>query len=350
MPMIKTSKIKIFYTTLVLILMLVASLMFANSKLTKQKSTLGDGPFFMAACYIFNVKLEIVRRLSQDYICIPTSDGGWLSANIEKLVRRAPDGETIWQKSGYYSHRIQLLSDNSVIVFFSENKKFGQELMRFDQVQKLDYSTGEVLKTFSVYEDLFLNPKVSSFKAVTDVGEKQVLALGVKHEGSHLNAISVAKDKLYVSDSHRPTIVLDLSLKFEGIDTSIIKKLNLGMAFEDAKHDVQYFDDGRQVVFLNAHSDKLNKSRSFRIFEFDGDKIKFQFPNRPEDFDETFCCGGVEKIGQIYLVGYRAKGGESSVIGFVSKGGRWLMKRKIPIQIQEIKKISVENYLSLNKI
>lgn len=314
----------------------------------RRTSLIPTGEFYMAGCQIFNSELDIVKSLPPAYICLPTSDGGWLSADTEKLVRHAADGHTQWERAGFYSHRLQLLNETSVLVLLTEYHDYKNEKVRFEIVQKLDDRTGNVQAEFSLYKNLFLASMDSSYKTLTDSGEIAVLNRGVKREASHLNAFSVNLDFIFVGDSHRPSLVLDHNLKFRGFNDSLEKNLQLGMRFQDMKHDIQ-FNNNESLVFLNHATDASSRLKTFKVIEFRDNQKIFEFPEKPADFIETSCCGGVEKLGVNYLVGFRAKDRISSVIGIVSGDKRWLIKKTIPMQIQEIKRIPYPDYLQLNQ-
>ena len=229
------------------------------------------GDFFMAGCQIFNSELEIIRSLPPAYICVPTSDGGWLSADTEKLVRHAADGGALWQRAGFYSHRLQLLNENSVLVLLTEYHDLKNEKVRFEIVQKMDVRTGNVLAEFSLYKNLFLASADSPYKILTDSGEIAVLNRGVKREASHLNAFSVTQDSIFVGDSHRPCLELSHNLEFRRYNDSLEKNLQLGMRLEDMKHDIQFKNNGA-LVFLNHAAGSASGQKTFKVIEFKENK------------------------------------------------------------------------------
>ena len=359
------------------LLLLGAAFVFFKLRPVKAELRLdGPEPYFIAAGFIFNKDLEVIRNLDPEaYLCLPLADGGWISATDLSLTRRKPDGAVIWQRKGFFSHQIRIIDNDYLLGFFYEVKKVNGERVKFDLIEKLDLKSGKTLKTFSIYDYFFNKAKLSPFQSLFDSQDKMVLAGGARREASHFNSISITENNVYISDLRLPTLILTHELEFKGFNNffesriwpqahgplkwalqyrglnSFYKNPPLKpVAPEDhSKHDLQFSDDNSKLVFVNRAVDSEHL-KTFRIYEFRGSELVFQFPTDPEDYIESSCCGGVEKINDFYLVGARAADLRSSFIGWVTPDGHWLIKKMIPFSIQEIKKIPYDNFLELNQI
>lgn len=309
---------------------------------------------YIARCVVLNSEFEVVRRLSSGWVCIPRSDGGWLSSDSESLTSFSSDGTVEWQKRGHYHHQMRIYNDKILFVLSSEVKDIKGAPTKFDIVQKLDLKTGQLLASFSMYEALFESkilqePHFVSF--VRDASFKSSRFFSnAKLERTHLNSIHVSSDKVVVNDLSGGAFVLDHSLSF-------IRTVSEGSSRGPHKyrfvHDLQILSDGSILFFNNLYTRSSGGVRSsFKVHHNLGTQVLFGFPSEEKDFQSVSCCGGVEKLGELYLVGFPVdvKVGEKSLVGLVSSQGHWVVKKELPFRIQDVKRIPYPDYLNLNKI
>jgi uncharacterized membrane protein len=293
----------------------------------------------MAGCKVFDSNFNVVRVLASVRICLATPDGGFISANYNKkqnITRVGPDGSIIWQTEGYYHHQIKQLNSNYIIALYSEIKKINSDLVKFDGVRKINYTTGKIEKEFSLYKTFYITKTknewindyyaTSAFYRISFIDE-------FHYEYSHLNAISVQKNMITVSSSGSLTFKVDFDLNFISfISTNeyipLLNAKNEPISSELLlKHDFHYLADDSILFFKNSNTSGKEKNLTYKIFEFKPDGRVFEFPKNEADFELSPHSGGVEKIGSNYLLGFPVADGQNSVVGLVSGDGHWLIKK-----------------------
>ncbi|MFZ3229208.1 MAG: hypothetical protein WA160_03300 [Pseudobdellovibrio sp.] len=321
----------------------VAELNLANETVGKSEDN------YIASCYIMNSKFEIVRHLSSHWVCMPRADGGWVAAGNNEIVNYNPEGVILWKKSGDYHHQIKQLNSNAIVVLIAEAKKIKIKPIKFDSVQILNLENGQLIHEFSIYEEIFKTESLKGshldHRVFEEISDDIIKKKNLDFKSTHLNSISFYKNEIIVNDLGRTLFALDRKLKFKHFykfpEIHGVDKLLWG-------HDFQRFDNGNFLFFNNFNS-KLN---TFKIFEFEDNKIVFEFPQKKEDYFSVFCCGGAEKIEKQYLIGFPGTDANEniSVVGLVSAEGNWIVRKILPIRIQDIKKIPYADYLIKNKI
>lgn len=332
---------KIFASFNIFFLLFAAS--WGNSKPLDKKD------IYLASCYVLNSDFEIVRQLSPDWVCQVKPDGGWLAANKEHLVNYDPEGSVIWKKAGDYHHQIKLWNDKSILVLTSEVQKEDERLMRFDVVQMLRLDDGRVLHQFSLFNEIHKTRKLKNTILDEEINpflihkgsSKESTLLGK----SHWNTISIHNNEIIINEINGIAFILDEKLQF--VRFVPYPKIS------DIKHNLKTHDFqilGKDHFLFFSNYNKAHKT--FNVFEVKDGSLVFEFPKKKVDFEPVWCCGGVQKFEQEYLVGFPAKDDDdnSSIVGLISKNGTWLIKKKIPTRIQDIRKIPYIDFLKKNKI
>jgi hypothetical protein len=317
---------------------------------TAPKDEISNQTIYITRCTILNSKFEEVRKLSAGWFCVPKSDGGWISSDHYALTSYNPDGSIQWQKKGFFHHQLGQLNEDVIFALSSEVKSIGRQLMKFDIVYKLNSNNGDLISAFSIYDALYVSKILdnSDFaKGPRRTGNSSALFGHVKLEKSHLNSIHFHQDTVVINDINRGAIVLDHDLKFiKTIDADVINSDKN----QRAVHDFQILQDGSYLFFKNSNvdSDQSNLD-TYKIFQIKDTEVIFSFPRQKADYLSVSCCGGVEKVANLYLVGFPVAP-EGSVVGLISKNGHWVIKRLLPFRIQDIKRVQFQDYLTLNQL
>ncbi len=303
---------------------------------------------YLASCYILDHRFEIIKLLSNHWTCQVKEDGGWYATDNRSLSNYDATGKILWKLEGDYHHQIRVLNQKEVIVLKATAHRIEGQLIHYDLVQILSAKSGRVLREFSLYKELEVNKGLKGSHL-----DKKLLPIapfmnsykeGVRFEKTHLNSISLHKDQIVVNELRGVAFVLDKNLKFlKFVDFPTHKKMKFYAA-----HDFQILEPQNYLFFSNfSHGEK-----TFKIFEFKNGEAHFEFPTEKKDYIPVGCCGGVQKIGTHYLVGFPGKtvAENFSTVGLVSSKGQWLIKKQIPTRIQDIRMIPYSNYLEKHKV
>lgn len=307
---------------------------------------------YLTRCTLLDSNFEVIRKLSNGWFCIPKADGGWISSDHLTLTNYAGDGTVIWKRKGFYHHQMEILNEHDLIALSSEVNVIHHTLVKTDVVQKLSLHDGTLITSYSLFNELYKTKSLqnSIFDNKPEPTGLSSNFFGAKLEQSHLNSIDLFQRNLIINDVHRGAFVLNEDLKFiKFVEPESVSFAGWPRIF----HDFQILKDGSHLFFKNFSRDQEDpKLKTFKIFEIKDSTITFEFPKNKIDYVEIDCCGGVEKIGNQYLVGFptKSKITDESVVGLVASNSSWVIKKKLPFRIQDIKKIPYPNYLQLNKI
>jgi hypothetical protein len=303
--------------------------------------------FYLASCYVLDENFNTIKQLSSHWICEPKPDGGWFASDNSYLISYDPQGNILWKKSGVYHHQIRIWDENAIVVLKSELKKTKLGNLKYDSVQLLNFQDGKLLKEFSIYNEINLKPKGEpSFLDIAPFPTKEKFPHFKGEaflEKTHLNSISIYDGKIVINEHSYYSFVLDKNLKLLGpikfSDLAIYSKKYL-------IHDLQLIGENHYLYF------RAVSFKYFRIFEVKNGKIIFEFPKEDKDLELVYCCGGVDKTKQGYVVGFPGPGiGDNfSIVGLVSFEGRWIQRKILPYRIQDIRRIKYDDFLIQNKV
>lgn len=313
-----------------------------------------DKNYYLTRCLVLNNKFEIVKHLSNAKICALTLDGGWVGVSSTGLDRLDKNGIKLWSVPGIFHHQIKIHQNKYVYALYSIVKIIENKKVFFDGVYKIDLKTGDILNNFSGYEQFYLSKDKSlSYFNLRNMQKEGFLKFAVTEVdllNTHLNSIDIIGDEILVSDYGYLTFTLTLDLNFkefnhEFYETFKSEKILPQNAYSQ-KHDLQLLPNGNFLVFKNFKL--INKSITYKIYEYKDSKIQFEFPTKTEDFHLVARAGTVEKLADDqYLIGYPINKKSTSFVGVVSKNGEWTQKAELPFLIQDIKKISKEYLINL---
>lgn len=194
----------------------------------------------------------------------------------------------------------------------------------------------------------------------------------VKFELSHINSIQTipAKARPKVNNAiylvNEPVINACL-----GLDRDL-KNVVWGMSLPDAekknsaRHDCQITENGEILYYDNQgrewkHSDSKGQEISLASYaimlrDLKG-KILFEYPPPSsfatekqirEEFFSSESKGSVEQIGDHFLVNVAS--GKNSFVGLLDRSGRWIKRKTIGKESQEIKAIPFRDFLQKNLV
>ncbi len=318
----------------------------------KNANTFQEEMFFNAGCRILDKDFNLVRTLSNDWLCLPLPDGGWISSNNRsKITRFGPSGELIWLKTGYFHHQLHLYKEKFVLALELVKQKTNDQLVLYDRIVKFDLENGDLASEFQVFNYLQENKNEAQWLdrkpfLVEDPTLTEIF--GTNYEKLHLNSIQSFGNKIIVNDKFATSFLLDSNLNF-------LSRINFPDVFHQTRnktiHDLQMIKDTTFLVFKNFFDIKNSTRTTFKIYEFKNEKIIFEFPLKDEDFVQSDYSGGVEKIQGGYLVGFPMEETPSkkSLVGLISNDGKWVKKVIVNFRFQDIKIIRYPEYMSMNQ-
>lgn len=306
---------------------------------------------YTTACQIFDSDFKFIRAISSDFYCLLLPDGGWVSSNDSTLLRRwNADGDLLWERHGYYHHQLSKLDDTYFLALSAETHDVKKHKVIFQLVQKISLLDGKIVSEYSVFKELY---KTKSLKGSgldrPPVANFQLEGkLRAPLEQDHFNSIMSKDGQIFVNDLEKQTLILDLDLKFQGF---FKYPPTFDRFVSNVTHDFQSIGSGRYLFFKNFNRFHTTTKKTFRIFEIENNAVVFKFPNNEADFVQSDYSGGVEKIGNDYLVGFPTEPIQGqSFVGLISGEGYWIKKAMLPFRIQDIKRVPYSDYLKLNKV
>lgn len=318
--------------------------------------------YYYASCNILNSKFEVVRVLSSSWLCLPLEDGGWIESNSRNFIARKDRlGTVVWKKSGYFHHQISETADNSIYVLqlvkqpaLSKDKEYKADHVLYDIILEINILNGKVLNKYSLYDELKRNNNLKKIldrrPYAPDIAE-YVSQFNTKHEKLHLNSVNPIENGILVNDLRLDSFILDKNFNFKTF-LSFPKLFTENTNLKILTHDLQKLGEDHFIGLKNSFHDNASDEETFKIIEYKGDKIIFQFPINTDDFVASVCCGSVQKINDYYLVGFpigKDPSSNKSFVALVSKDGKWIAKKWIDVRFQSIKLLTKENFLIKNK-
>lgn len=317
--------------------------LYHTEKIPPDKDTL-----YIANCSVLNYEFEIVRTLSSGYICLPLANGDWFDIVDGQLRHFSASGEVLWKKRGRFHHQIKQLDKDHILVLNAILKRVYAKLIKFDMIQKIKISTGEIINELSIYDELFLKKKswVTGFGPELMINTDRVYR-PAKLQHTHLNSINFYKDEIIINQVIGSPFRLTSELKFKNF---VIQDNYILKSDDKFAHDLQITDDDSYLYFKNQNS--VGGKKTFKILKIKNDKVLFEYPLNEDDFIENEYSGGVERMGPFYLFGFpvSSKRGTNSVVGLVDESGHLVKKGSLDFYIQDVKRIPFKNFLELNSM
>ena len=170
------------------------------------------------------------------------------------------------------------------------------------------------------------------------MGLDRIFYNNVEFEHTHLNSINFDQSRIIINQAFGEPFALTREFK-----------LSLSPVWNNKDpltHDFQILEDGSTLYFKNGTQGKLDGS--YQVLHYDKNHLlMFQFPKKKEDFMANAYSGGVEKIGDNYLIGFPSE--SRAVILLVTSKGQILKQATSQIGIQDVHRIPWNNFLELNE-
>ena len=300
--------------------------------------------YFISKCSIFNEKFVNVRNLSNSRVCTLTNDGGWIEIQADGLSHYSKNGSKIWFIPGLFHHQIKIYKNKFVYSLYSIVKMINNKKVYFDGVYQVDLKSGKIISSFSGFEEFYINKtrnlEYFDLRNLSKEGFLKFAVIEADLLNTHLNSISIENEEILINDYGYLAFKLSLDLKFKSFDHAYYNSFKADNTITQnsfsIKHDYQILPNQNYLVFRNFKL--INEEITYKIYEFNNNKIHFEFPTEKKDFQLVPRAGSVEKIDDnSYLVGFPLQKQKMSFVGIVSTEGKWIKKGMLPFIIQDIK-------------
>ena len=303
--------------------------------------------------------MNLLRSLPGYTLNILLQDGTFITAGGNGLKRVSANGDTIWNFSGRYHHRIAEADENHFLAITDVVAPLRSQRIRFDVIEKRKIKDGSVVSRFSFLDKSDIigniassNPALVAFSSMSD---RDVTSSFADREYSHVNSVREIPAKFRKNFGNGNFLVNDpargvcfaLSENLDRV-TWTLQSLKLVLR-GNYTHDCSVTDNGIVLLFYNEAGsvDKKTIRASFLRFLPDGSFIG-RFPKLGEYTPLVTQGGGVREFGDGFIL--VASDESTAEIIFTDKHGKVINKKRLPYVVQDLELGDFSKFLKLSHV